>query len=53
MKTYAIVKSLTNPFPNAVSSFITLSGTTIAINPVDSDPQGTFDFNLVVTINLN
>ena len=52
-KTYEIVKSATNQFPNTVSSLITLSGTTITIHPVVSDPPGTYGFDLVVTINSN
>jgi hypothetical protein len=52
-KTYEIVKSATNPFPNAVSSLITLSGTKISIHPVAQDPPGTYDFDLVATINSN
>ena len=52
-KTYNIIKSVTNPFLNSVSSLITLSGTTITVHPVASDPPGTFDFDLVVSINSN
>ena len=48
--TYSIAKSATNQFPNSVASLITLSGTTITVHPAISDPLGTYNFDLVVTI---
>ena len=50
-KTYNIIKSAANQFPNTVASLITLFGTTITVHPVVSDPPGTYDFDLVSTIN--
>ena len=49
-KTYTIVKSAANQFPNTVASLITLSGLTINVHPVVLDPPGTYDFDLIVTI---
>jgi hypothetical protein len=50
-KTYNVLKSATNQYPYLVADLITLSGTTITVHPVVSDPPGTFDFELVATIN--
>ena len=36
-----------------MASLITLSGTTVTVHPVASDPPGSYDFDLVATINSN